>query len=368
MKIERILAYQAELPLEEGSYAWSEQKTIHAYDTTIVRLDTDADITGWAEVCPLGPTYLPAYAEGARAGIRELAPHLLGEDPREVGRIGRVMDYALKGHPYVKSPIDIACWDILGKSANMPVCELLGGRFGESFPVYRSISQDTPDVMADRIQMHQKQGFRAWQLKVGGSDPDIDIARIRAASQVASGELIVADANTGWLTHQALKVVKAVRDLDVSIEQPCLTYGECLTVRRHTDLPFILDECIDGVEALIQGHGDGAMDVVNVKIGKVGGLTKAKQVRDLCVSLGLGITIEDMPGGDITGATILHLAHSTPERHRFSVTSSYLKTTRSIAVGGPKVVNGETSANQLPGLGVEPIDDELGKPIFELSA
>src|SRR5690606_38515285 len=130
----------------------------------------------------------------------------------------------------------------------------------------------------------------------------------------------------------------AVRDLDVAIEQPCLSYEECLTVRRQIDQPFVMDESIDTVEALIRAQRDGAMDVVNIKIGKVGGLTRAKQIRDLCVSLGLGLTIEDMPGGDITGATILHLAHSTPERHRFSVTSSYLKVSRSIAEGGPQVV------------------------------
>ncbi len=110
------------------------------------------------------------------------------------------------------------------------------------------------------------------------------------------------------------------------------------------------------------------MDVINLKIGKVGGLTKARQIRDLCVALGIGLTIEDMPGADITGATIPHLAHSTPEKHRFLVTSSYLKVTENIAAGGPVVVAGRTRANDGPGLGVAPIMERLGEPIFVVGA
>ena len=87
--------------------------------------------------------------------------------------------------------------------------------------------------------------------------------------------------------HEAARVVRAVRDVDVYIEQPCATYEECLAVRRHTDHPFVLDEMIDGMAILLRAASDLAMDVVNIKISKFGGLTKARQARDLCVSLGI---------------------------------------------------------------------------------
>lgn len=364
MKITCISAYRVLLPLEEGAYRWSDSKAITRYDSTIVRIDTDTGLSGWGEVCPLGPVYLPAYAAGARTGIAEIAPALIGCDPRELDVINAVMDATLKGHAYCKSPLDIACWDILGKHSGVPLCTLLGGRFGADFAVYRSISQEPAEVMASRVADHQKSGFRNFQLKVGGV-ADEDIERIRAvAALMQPGGRLICDANTGWLTADALRLCRAVADLDVYIEQPCLSYEECLTVRQHTDLPFILDESIQDVASLLRAHGDRAMDVVNLKIGKVGGLTKARQIRDLCVSLGLGLTIEDMPGADITGATILHLAHSTPEKHRFSVTSSYLKVTEKIAAGGPVVVGGRTQANDGPGLGVVPIMERLGEPIF----
>lgn len=87
MKIARIFAHRVELPLVEGSYKWSGGKSVSVFDSTIVGVETDCGLVGYGEVCPLGPFYLPAYAEGVRAGLRELGPHLLGFDPRELAKL-----------------------------------------------------------------------------------------------------------------------------------------------------------------------------------------------------------------------------------------------------------------------------------------
>ena len=367
MKISRITAYQVDLPLHEGSYHWSGGKSVDVFDSTIVAVETDIGTVGHGEVCPLGPFYLPSYAAGARAGIAELAPHLIGEDPRDVGRLNRIMDHALKGHPYVKSPIDMALWDILGEVSGQSAVTLLGGRYGDDVPLYRAISQDTPERMAGRIAGYRLEGYRKFQLKVGG-DPDTDITRIRAAAEVLEpGDVLIADANTGWLMHQAARVVRGVRDIDVYIEQPCLSYEECLSIRRRTDHPFVLDECVDGVDMLMRAHADRAMDCVNLKISKLGGLTKARQVRDLCVSLGIAMTIEDSWGGDIVTAAIAHLAHSTPPELLFTCTDFNSYVTVSTAEGAPQRDHGRMAASYAPGLGVTPRMDVLGDPVLDIS-
>ena len=366
MKITKISAYRVELPLHEGSYKWSGGKSVSVFDSTVVRVDTDEGVTGYGEVCPLGPFYLPAYAAGCRTGIAELGPHLIGENPLELGRLNRRMDAALKGHAYVKSAIDIACWDIFGKTTGQPLCTLLGGRYGEDFVLYRAISQESPEEMAAKVARYRGEGYRRFQLKVGG-DPDVDIERIRAvAAQLQVGDRLVADANTGWLVHDALRVVRAVRDLDVYIEQPCQSYEECLTVRRHTDHPFVLDEIIDGIDVLLRGRADLAMDVVNIKISKFGGLTKARQARDLCVSLGIAMTIEDSWGGDIVTAAIAHLAHSTPPELLFTSTDFNSYVSVSIAQGAPQRLHGRMAAGTAPGLGITPRLDVLGEPVLEI--
>ena len=364
MKITSIAVYQVDLPLHEGAYKWSGGKSVQVFDSTIVRVETDAGIIGHGEVCPLGPAYLAAYAAGARAGIAELAPVLIGCNPTQLDGITRTMDAALKGHPYAKSALDVACWDILGQVAGVPLCTLLGGRVGDDFLLYRAISQEAPEAMAARVSQYRAEGYQRFQLKVGG-DPSVDIERIRAASaQLQPGDRLIADANTGWLMHDAMRVVRAVRDIDVYIEQPCLSYEECLSVRRRTDHPFILDEVIDGVGMVVRLHADQAADVVNLKISKVGGLTRARRVRDLCVELGIALTIEDTWGGDIVTAAIAHLAHSTPTEFLFTATDFNSYVTLSIAEGAPQRVNGRMAASTAPGLGVTPRPDVLGKPVM----
>ncbi len=366
MRITGIRAYQVDLPLHEGSYNWSGGKSVSVFDSTVVEVQTDAGVTGWGEVCPLGPFYLPAYAAGVRAGIVELGPHLLGYDPCELGVLNERMDSALLGHPYVKSGIDMACWDILGKVAGLPVCTLLGGRFGENITLYRAISQEAPDAMAAKVAGYRAEGYRRFQLKVGG-DPDVDIERIRAVSaQLQPGDRLVADANTGWLKHEAMRVVRAVSDIDVYIEQPCRTYEECLSIRQHTDHPFVLDENIESIDALMRAQRDLAMDVVNLKISKLGGLTKTRQVRDLCITLGLGMTLEDSWGGDIVTAAIAHLAHSTPESNRFTSTDFNSYVTVSLAEGAPQRVQGTMQASSAAGLGITPRLEVLGAPVVDV--
>lgn len=362
MKISKIKVWQVDLPLHEGDYKWSGGKSVTTFDSTVVGIETDQGVSGFGEVCPLGPVYLPSYAKGVRIGIEELGPSLIGENPLQLEKLNRRMDQVMKGHPYVKSALDMACWDLLGKATGLPVSALLGGAYGEDFVLYRAISQERPEEMAQKVANYRAEGYRRFQLKVGG-DPDTDIERIRqVSSQLQPGDKLVADANTGWLRHEAMRVVHAIQDLDVYVEQPCLRYEDCLSVRKHTDLPFVLDEVIDGIPEILRASHDLAMDVVNVKISKFGGLTRAKQARDLCVSLGIAMTLEDTWGGDIVTAAISHLAHSTPPEFLFTATDFNSYVTQPLAEGAPQRVKGRMASSENPGLGIDPMMDVLGTP------
>ena len=325
---------------------------------------TKATITGRAasrSPCSIAPSCTsipmpdsPASAKCARSGrsicrpmrtasgpaSRELGPHLIGEDPLQLGKLNRTMDAALKGHAYVKSGIDMACWDMLGKATGQPVCALLGGRFGEEFMLYRAISQESPEQMAAKVAGYRAEGYTRFQLKVGGEAGSGHRAHPRGGRGAAAGRSPGGRCQHGLADARRAARRAGVRDIDVYIEQPCLTYEECLTVRRHTDHPFVLDEVIDGRGVLLRGHADRAMDVVNIKISKFGGLTKARQARDLCVSLGVAMTLEDSWGGDIVTAAIAHLAHSTPPEFLFTSTDFNSYVTKSIADGEPRRVNG----------------------------
>merc|ERR1719431_618978 len=212
------------------------------------------------------------------------------------------------------------------------------------------------------VTKYREEGYKRFQLKLGG-DPDTDIARIRSCRAVMKpGEVLVGDSNTGWTTHQALRLVAAAKELDVYIEQPCPTYQECLVVRRNTNLPFVLDEVVDDIHGLLASVRDGAADVVNIKISKFGGLTRARQAVELCSTVGLSMTIEDTWGGDIVTAAILHLASSAPRKLQFTATdfNSYNKVKTATILGAAKK-NGKMMLPEGPWLGIEPNWGVLGQ-------
>lgn len=370
MKITRISIYQADLPLKEGFYSWSTQ-SFAAFDTTVVAIETDAGITGYGETCPLGPAYLPAYPQVARTGIATMAEHLIGWDPTATDLINARMDAVMKGHPYAKSAVDMACWDIFGKMTGLPVCHLLGGQAQERVKLFKVVTRDAPDRMAARLEEYQEAGFTQFQVKVG-EVREMDIARMKAcAAMMNAGGVMDADANTGWRQHDALRIAKAMEQIQadhpgigVYLEQPCLTYGECLAVRRATTLPMVLDEVMTDPDAVIRGAGDRAMDLINLKINRMGGLTRARQVRDLCLHFGIAMTIEDSWGGEIATSAIAHLAASTPSSHHWQSSAFQDYHTNSIADGGVVVDGGWMRPSMAPGLGVEPRLDVLGDPVF----
>ena len=350
--------------MKEGAYSWSTQ-SFAAFDSTVVIIETDEGLNGVGETCPLGPAYLPAYAEGARAGVAKIAPSLIGHNPLDINAIYGVMDLLLKGHPYVKSAIDMACWDILGKATQQPLYTLLGGKRQDEVRLFKVVSRQEPDAMAQKLKDYQQQGFTQFQMKVG-ADATVDIERIfKVAAQLKSGNVLNADANCGWRQHDAIRVVRAVRDVELYLEQPCLTYEQCLAVRRHCDHPMILDECMDSVGLVIRGWQDSAMDAINLKINRVGGLTKAMMFRDLCIELGIIMTVEDSWGGEIATAAIAHLAHTLPREFHFQSSAFHEYSDLEIAEGGPSIEQGWMRASSGVGLGVEPKMEVLGEPVFQ---
>ncbi|MDA9929656.1 mandelate racemase/muconate lactonizing enzyme family protein [Alphaproteobacteria bacterium] len=363
MKITALKVFQVDLPLKEGRYSWSNGNFVEVFDSTIVEISTDEGICGYAECCPLGSAYLASFALGVRAGIAELAPHLIGLDPLNIGEINRVMAASLRGHPYAKAPIDIACWDLLGKATGQPIYALLGGAAQDDVTLYRAISQASPDAMVKNIEGYANEGYSRFQLKVGG-DANEDIQRIHATRAALDPSFqLFADANTGWTKHEAARVIGAIAGLDVYVEQPCMSYEESVSIRRRTALPFVLDEVIDGPQMLVRAIAEDAMDAINLKISKVGGLTQARLMRDLCVEHGIPMIIEDTWGGDITTAAIAHLARSTPSQFCFAATDFNSYGTVSIADDAPQRVNGRMRASSRPGLGITPKFDVLGEAV-----
>jgi len=369
MKITRVRIYRVTMPTTGGGFRRTTGFSPAENTSAIVLVDTDEGITGAGEVCPLGRHYMPGvFTEGAFAGLPVLAGMVLGADPFQTEKINREWDISFNGQNYIKTAIDMALWDIMGQATGRPVCELLGGRWEKPVPLYRSVHlfaehEDTPEMWAKRCIDYRHQGYRHFQLKCG-SEPDHDIAKAQACCAILEpGEKVLMDANCGWTLHGAIRVAQGCRDLPVIIEQPCLTWEENIAFRRHCALPVKLDESLHTTQDILRGFNEGAMDICCLKISRVGGLTKARRIRDLCVDLGLQVTADDMWGSEIVTAALAHFATSTPTKYVLNTTDLTDYVTTRTATGCPERQDGCITASTAPGLGVTPDMDVLGEPV-----
>ena len=369
MKISKIDVFNFDLTYVHGTYVMSGGREIAHLPSTLVRVTSDAGLTGWGEVCPLGTTYLPAHAGGARAALELIAPALIGLDPTNLAEINDTMDATLLGYAYAKSPIDVACWDLSGKAWGASVSELLGGVRQSEFPLYFAVPLGTPEDMSNYVRARRAEGIHRFQLKIGG-DPALDAVRARAVIEITEDDdVIIGDANCGWRLNEAIQAARAMADLPrFYFEQPCPTMEECIEVRKHTTLPMIYDEVVSDVATLLRAVREGGAGGVNLKISKVGGLTKAKLMRDLAQELGLQVTVEDTWGGDIVSATSAHVAASTKQRSLLSVSFMNDWTNEHIAGHQPKSRNGFGSAPRGPGLGIDVDASLLGAPLISVGS
>lgn len=363
MKINQVTVYRTELPYVGGSYGWGAGNAISIAQATVVVIGTECGLSGCGEFTPCGENYMVAHSEGAAATIKLLATQLIGQDPRQIDAIDRRMDHAVQGHGYAKSPVIAACYDIFGKSTDLPVWMLLGGKQTDGAPMYRVAPQKSVQETTDELEAHRAAGYCQFQIKVG-ADWELDIERIRATVPLLKpGEKAMADANQGWRIDNAIRVARATRDLDYIFEQPCRTYEECQHVRPHVAQPMKLDECVAGMLAAQRIVQDRGAEICCLKISNLGGLAKARKVRDFLVENRIPVVSEDTWGGEITSSAVAHFAASTPEDYLVNSTDLHNYNTRSTGVGGPKVRDGKLFASDEPGLGVEPNYDALGDPV-----
>lgn len=367
MKIKRVDVFDFELTYIHGVYKMSGGRDVTALPSTLVRITSDDGREGWGEVCPLGTTYLPAHAGGARAALELIAPALIGLDPTNLAAVNDAMDGALMGYAYAKSPVDVACWDLTGKAWGAGVVEMLGGVRQERFPLYFAVPLGPPDEMVDYVLARRAEGIHRFQLKIG-ANPIEDAERARLiVERTGPEDLIVGDANCGWRLNEAIIAARAMEGLPrFYFEQPCPTMEECIEVRKRTTLPMVYDEVVSDTATLLRAAREGGAGAFNLKVSKVGGLTKAKLMRDLGQELGLQVTIEDTWGGDIVSATSAHLAASTRADALLSV--SFMNDWNNEHVAGyrPRSQDGYGSAPAGPGLGIDVDAGLLGAPIFSV--
>ena len=369
MKIARVSLFHKTLRLERPYRLSGGRLVFSELDSTFVKMESDDGLVGWGEGCPWGNTYLPAHGPGVRAAAEFLVPAILGMDPRATAKVNDAMDAALPGHLYAKAPLDVACWDLFGQSAGAPVCELLGGGRGAPPIVSSTSTAESVGEMTAELLRWRALGYFRHSVKIGGDDVALDIARIRAHEKIRQpGERIIYDANRSWTPSRAVAVMRGVSDLpEVSFEQPCETLDQCAAVRARTFQPVSIDERLETVPDLLRIIRDNIGDTVNIKVNRVGGLTKGRTLRDIAAAAGIQMLAMESGGGVVADTGAAHLAQSVRPELRVGtwLCGDMLSDDSEVAPkeSGARNRDGFAPVPELPGLGVAPDEKLLGQPV-----
>ncbi|MFT4437757.1 mandelate racemase/muconate lactonizing enzyme family protein [Caballeronia sp. 15715] len=365
MKISAIELYEYNLNYLHGSYVMSKGRAATQQPSNLVRVLTDNGFEGWGEAAILSGNYLPLFAGGTRAALRELAPHLIGQDPRSSSRIQMIMNSILTGQNNAKSAFDIACWDVFARSVELPVSALLGGVLSTDLPIFEAIPLASTEENIDYVKKRSAAGIRRYQIKVG-DDPLADAARTRAILEAADDDIFFfIDANAGWTFLEASVAMRALEDTNLYVEQPCLDFADCARLRTVSSLPMIMDEGVVTFADLHRAKYEVTAGAINIKIGRVGGITQAVNLRNAAQNLGLHFCIEDIWGGDVCAAAVSHVAASAQPGNLLHTSFFNDWTDGHIAGYQPRVQNGRGAAPAGPGLGITVDRSMIGAPVAQ---
>ena len=264
MQIKRITLYQHYLPVVGGTFRMAKAE-VAQLDSTIVAIESSCGTVGWGETCPVGPTYAPSHAEGARAALLAVAPGLIGAE-LDKPLLHRRMDGLLNGHHYAKAALDIAAHDALGQRLGQPVATLLGGAEGDRIPSYFATPVGEPQRRCP-AGLEKVRRATQLQIKVSGRPVEIDIEVVRKVWEaVGTSARLAVDGNRGMTTRDALTLSNACADIPIILEQPCDSLAEIAAIRPQLRHPVFLDEGSTDLATVMQAAAQGLVDGFGMKV------------------------------------------------------------------------------------------------------
>jgi D-galactarolactone cycloisomerase len=373
MRISNIRVLLLSAPIPPDRRWTSDFGTNTKQDAAIVVVETSDGLTGYGEAKG-APVVMKVLVEEV------LGPQLIGEDPTRVEYLWEKMysasrlELALKhGRPYHRagsrgetihamSGVDVALWDIFGKSLGVPIYKLLGGGLRDRLPAYASGGWAPPDQTADEVMSYRGKGFGGVKIRVGGLDephfPERSVERLRRARQALGPDVqLMMDAHGALSVDRAIRFGQAAAEFDITwFEEPVLADDDLdglAEVRRRVPMPVSTGESETtrfAFRDIVERHG---ADILQPDVAVVGGLTEARRVAALAHVHGLPIAPHVWGSALLWGAS-LQLAAATPNVVIFEFCQAYYPLLYDLLTTPVQVdPDGWVSVPSGPGLGIE---------------
>src|SRR5215831_28677 len=368
MKITRIECIPVDVPIvPEFQITGSLGSHLHS-PFLLVRVHTDEGLTGLGEV-----SCTPLWSGEDRVTAAHLIadflePVLAGEDPRDIERLTAKIRRAVAANPFTKSALEMALWDILGKSVGLPVYRLLGGKVRESVPIKMSVSGAEPERAAQLAEWALGKGLKALKVKVG-IEPEADVARVKAVRAAIGADIRMGvDANGGWTSRVAIATIRRLaQECGIYFaEQPVapLDVQWMADVRRSVPVPVMADESCYTLQDAMALVRAGAADILSVYVGKGGGIGPARKIAAVAEAAGITCTVGSNLELGVASAAMAHLATATPgigaEEFPCDILGP-LGYADDLLTEALEFQDGAVSAPDKPGLGVELDEAKLAR-------
>lgn len=381
MKITGCELFVVGLP-NRRHHTWASKMTAAIGRHIIIRVDTDEGIQGWGEA-PAGITWggsqMRYYGESPETVHHVIQDHLIeavkGHDPREMAMLHATMDKAVKGHPYAKAAIDMACYDIAGKAANVPVHTLLGGQFRDRIEVAHSLGIMTVEQCIAEAEQAIDEGAKTIKCKTG-LDVERDVELVKQLRTRFGDDLkIRVDGNEGYKSvWEAIQVTRRQEEYGILLcEQPVMGARDMALVAERIQSPMMADESAWNVDDIVELSEMKAAACISLYVTKPGGLYRAKQVADFAENRGLYSDIGGSIEMGIGNAANLHLGAAS----KIAILPSVCPTTKPEGAEGPAMAgnyylddivtepfryeDGCVLVPEGPGLGIEVDMDKIKK-------
>lgn len=364
MKITGVHIYRTKIPLKKSYEMSTVVGAVNNTEPIIVKLDTDDGFFGYGETDLIHGFQEDTLNTVVRDIEDKIGPAIIGIDPTNIAKVHEIMDGVVKGHSFSKSAIDIACYDILGKSLDVPVYKLLGGNVRDSIQVMWALGTDSPEANAREAAELKELGYSTIMIKVGALDIAKDAERVQAVRSAVGGRYpLIVDANQGWDADTAIEFWKLVKNQNIALlEQPvhAKDIDGLARVRKHIDIPVSADESILSVEDAVKLAKSEAVDVFSIKVAKHGGIYRTKEIVTVAASFGIDCLMNSMLEEGITQAASLQvgvtLANLAGLGHAYF---SPLRLDDDVTTYSQQLKDGVVSVTDKPGLGIDIREDVL---------
>lgn len=368
MNIMEVTATPVSVPITQPDVELGETQARSAFTAVIVEVSTDEGLAG------IGESHAPITAEVTRALVDSLRPLLVGEDPKNVEPLRRKLYAAcnlthlnIHAANWAISGIDMALWDLLGKSARRPLHQIWGGAYRRRIAFYGSIARTKPEGVAAQARKLVAQGFRTLYLKVG-FDPDEDLECVRLmreAAESGTGRIEVrVDANQAWSPGEAVRIINRMARYDPEfVDQPVLMYNlEALRrVRQGTDVPIASHESSWSFYDALNVVKHQAADIVHIDPRFDAGFMGARIASGIAEAAGMPVVSHHWAMLGVSTAAYMQLIASAPN-FTLANQTGYNYLADDVIEGGPMGMrDGCIELPEKPGIGVELDRTKLAK-------